>query len=161
MPAPITRAKIISRAKPRTRLTMVRPPIVPVVFQRFIGRPPGGGQGQAWPISPAVPPLAGRLSCAALLHVERVEIDRVEQQRREAASCTVWATICRAKGKRIRGASASRKGWSRSSGDVPHADQAGIDEVDREGGLAVGGGADLDLEHDLVNLVVRACSSRC
>jgi hypothetical protein len=34
--APITRAKIISRAKPSTRLTMVRPPIVPPALRRFI-----------------------------------------------------------------------------------------------------------------------------
>ncbi len=56
MPAPITRAKIISRAKPRIRLTMVRPPIVPVAFQRFMALPRGRLKGQAWPISPAGAP---------------------------------------------------------------------------------------------------------
>jgi hypothetical protein len=36
IPAPITRLKIISRAKPRIRLTIVRPPIVAPALRRFI-----------------------------------------------------------------------------------------------------------------------------
>src|SRR3546814_11470241 len=86
VPGPRTRARIMSRAKPAMRLTMVRPPIVPVALIRLIAprARPGSGSGLAddfrW--------LAAgrfRLELGRALPVNRSEIDRNEPERREAA----------------------------------------------------------------------------
>src|SRR6185295_9039088 len=95
MPAPRMRDINISRAKPAIRLTMVSPPIVPVALRRFIGAPPPAScltsaVGRRFRRS-----FDGRgpfLAAAALLggldlgHVGGREIDRIEQQRREAGA---------------------------------------------------------------------------
>src|SRR4051812_8851090 len=84
----------ISRAKPATRLTIVSPPIVPVALIRFMGlclpRPRLWGSafvrglrlgfrrgGLAFPRT-----LLPRLE---LRDIGRGEVDRIEQQRREAS----------------------------------------------------------------------------
>jgi hypothetical protein len=76
MPAPITRAKIISRTKPRIRLTRVSPPIVPPALTRFMrAYPYSGAANQPSPVpfpaglsaleSPIAAPFALLLLCAA------------------------------------------------------------------------------------------------
>src|SRR5688572_33423858 len=86
--APITRAKIISRTKPRIRLTSVSPPIVPPALSRFMRLAPrllfgrrGLASGGELALGLAA---AGRLGGLDLLHEGRAEVDRLEQQRREA-----------------------------------------------------------------------------
>src|SRR3546814_1779321 len=86
VPGPRTRARIMSRAKPAMRLTMVRPPIVPVALIRLIAprARPGSGSGLADDFRGLA---AGRfrLELGRALHVKRSEIDRIEPERREAA----------------------------------------------------------------------------
>ena len=73
-----------------------------------------------------------RLRRLELRHVGRAEIDRVEQQRREADVLDRSATIWRANGNSRRGASTSRNGASASSGTLRSAEQAGVAQVDEE-----------------------------
>ena len=92
--APITRLISISRAKPAIRLTSVSPPIVPVALIRFIpARSGSAGSVSARPVGSAARSAPGsarrRRSCLLGLGLQpapcrRAEIDRVEQQRREA-----------------------------------------------------------------------------
>src|SRR5437868_3125872 len=81
----------ISRAKPATRLTRVSPPMVPVALNRFIARlGPGArsrfraGVRKCLAAAGAVAVGTLRLLGLELLHIGRTEVDRVEQQRREA-----------------------------------------------------------------------------
>src|SRR3546814_12654209 len=86
-PGPRTRARIMSRAKPAMRLTMVRPPIVPVALIRLIAprARPGSGSGLADEFRGLA---AGRfrLELGRALQVKRSEIDRTEHERPEAAT---------------------------------------------------------------------------
>ncbi len=133
MPAPMIRANTISRAKPSTRLTMVRPPIVPVALTRFIESAPcGRGSG----LARHVPGLAaGRLGLllSGALHVEAGEVDRIEQSGGKPPSIAASAMILRANGKSRRGASARRKGWSCSARHVAEREQARVEQLDAEG----------------------------
>jgi hypothetical protein len=137
--APSTRAPIISRAKPSTRLTMVSPPIVPVALRRFtrsvaaagpVPRP--AGRGQAPDRRASLPPPAGplRLLRPRPAHVERGEVDRIEHQRREAGVLRRVGDDLAANGKSRRGASTSRKGGKLLFGHVAEAEQAGVAQVD-------------------------------
>src|SRR3546814_11661582 len=78
VPGPRTRARIMSRAKPAMRLTMVRPPIVPVALIRLIAprARPGSGSGLADDFRGLA---AGRfrLELGRALHVKRSEIDQI------------------------------------------------------------------------------------
>src|SRR5688500_925228 len=83
--APSTREPIMSRAKPSTRLTMVRPPIVPTALIRFIFARSSNGPGSG--LAGHVSGLASqgfRLLLSRALHVESREIDGIEPKRREA-----------------------------------------------------------------------------
>src|ERR1700754_2925438 len=84
--APITRDISISRAKPAIRLTSVSPPMVPVALCRFMRSPAARGSGLRRNfgrrlLAPAVAFLALRLE---LREVSCREVDRIEQERREA-----------------------------------------------------------------------------
>ena len=113
--------------------------------------------GQAWPVtSPAWPPVASACCCGRALHVEAGEIDRVEQQRREAA-------VDRGVGDDLAGEReqearrlGEQEGLELLGGHVPEREQAGIEQLDAEGDALVGLGGDLDLEHDLVHVLADA-----
>src|SRR4051812_11248336 len=124
--APITRAISISRAKPATRLTMVRPPIVPVAFQRFIrGAPPGAGARSG------LADLAGGRAAQLLLSprdVERVEVDRFEHQRREAALLHRLRDDVAGEGEEDARRLGEQKRLEVPVFDIADADQAGIHE---------------------------------
>src|SRR5690606_38699297 len=151
--APSTREKIISRAIPATRLTMVSPPMVPTFRKRLMtGTPAVLDSG-----------LAARRSHRSrlvllllrqLLHVERVEIDRVEQKWRKAGVAS-----------RVRNHPAGERNLDpRRLGigeavllvlvHVAHPDEPAIGELDDVGSALRGFGRSGNLEFDLADLVV-------
>src|SRR5438128_3156531 len=90
MPAPRMRDISISRAKPAIRLTIVSPPIVPVALWRFISRSAApasgvrGSFGRRRLARAVVPATLLLLKCLQLREIRAGEVDRIEQQRREA-----------------------------------------------------------------------------
>ncbi|KHA62736.1 hypothetical protein NI18_21210 [Sphingomonas sp. Ant20] len=88
-----------------------------------------------------------------LLEIELREIDRLEQQRREAAvTHRIRQHAAGEREEQARGL-AQQEGLDMLGRDVAQPEQARKGQVDDEGDLAVGLGADVDLQHDLVHLV--------
>src|SRR5205085_7450996 len=144
----------ISRAKPAIRLTMVSPPIVPVAFRRFIWRaPPVPAFGKSGLAGDLADRAAARLRLllGKLLEVEAAEIDRLEQQRREAA--VLHRLRHDLAGEREKQARRFRQEerLELGLGDVAKREQAGIKQLELEGGLVLGARRDVDLESDLMD----------
>src|SRR3546814_66297 len=139
VPGPRTRARIMSRAKPAMRLTMVRPPIVPVALIRLIAprARPGSGSGLADDFRGLA---AGRfrLELGRALHVKRSEIDRIEPERREAAILNGAVDNLAGEGKKEPGRFGEQERLELLLGDVAKREQACIDQLDLEGGTVVG-----------------------
>lgn len=87
------------------------------------------------------------------LEVEAVKVDRLEQQGREAAFLHRRRDDLAREGEEDSRRLGEEEGLDLVGRYVAHRDEAGIEQVDGEGGLAVGGGAHLDPEGDLVDLV--------
>ena len=96
--APTNCANSMSRARPSTRLTSVSPPTDPKARVKFMCLPPKvrGGSGLARAFAAS---FSGRLELARsglllsllrlqLGHIGRGEVNRIEEQRREAACST-------------------------------------------------------------------------
>src|SRR5438034_9047041 len=88
MPAPRMRDISISRANPAMRLTMVRPPIVPVALWRFMASA-ARASGFRWRFGRRLLAAAvAALNALLRLHLRDIgagKVDRVEQEWREAA----------------------------------------------------------------------------
>src|SRR5215213_5209118 len=150
--APMTRDISISRAKPATRLTRVRPPIVPVDLMRFVGAPDARASGVAW----ARGMVAAALDASLLLHlrhVRRREVDRVEEQRREAAVADCFGDdLAGKREKKARGLDQKER-LQCLCRNIAKSEKSGVTEVDGEMHAVVRAGRHFDLQSDLMDLV--------
>ena len=138
------------------RLTIVSPPIVPVDLKRFIG---SGRLARASAFGASSPSAADRFAPARLLRACELrdvgggEVDRIEQQRREAGVGDGFGDDLPGEREDQARRFDQQERRQRFVGDAAEPEQPGVAQVDDEMDAIVRPRRDFDLQRDFVDIV--------
>ncbi len=144
----------MSRARPSTRLASVSPPTDPSERVRFMcSCPPKASEVRPRPAFAAGSPAGGTRPAGLLAllrlqlrHIGRGEIDRIEEQRREAGVRHRLGDDLAREGEEQARRLDEQEGLERFFRQVAKAEQPGVAQVDDEMDAVVRAGGDVDLQ---------------